>query len=229
MRDLPSQEELQQAWEDLCNIHAQYLEDHGVRIPGVNRYNETAKSIWLSVLHYCKNEEVHKDFISKVCQRDKSGLGQDQQVRHLKRDGWYLVEDARRGYHRLDPYQPSPEWETDKRRRDGRLDAQTFGELKTVYGRCCATCGAEAGKPNPRYGKDKVVFQQGHKDPAKPMTADNIIPQCQFCNRAYRGDYVFDDKGRVSHIADVRPVRKASKRVQRKVWEWLKTQFSLLF
>ena len=45
----------------------------------------------------CKNEEVHKDFISQVCQRDKPDLGQDQQVRHLKRDGWYLAEDARPG------------------------------------------------------------------------------------------------------------------------------------
>lgn len=229
MRDLPSQDELQQAWEDLCNIHAQYLEEHGVLIPGVSQYNQTAKSIWLSVLHYCKNEEVHKDFISQVCQRDKPDLGQDQQVRHLKRDGWYLVEDTRRGYHRLDPYQPSPEWETDKKRRDGRLDAQTFGDLKAVYGMRCATCGAEAGKPNPRYGKDKVVLQQGHRDPSKPATdMDNIIPQCQFCNRAYRDDFVFDEKGRVSAIASVRPVRKAAEAVQRKVFEWLKNKFRFL-
>lgn len=227
MRDLPSEDELQQSWEDLCGIHAQYLEEYGVRMPGVNRYNETAKSIWLAVLHYYTGQEVHKKFISRVCQRDKPDLGPDQQVRHLKRDGWHLTGSG--GNHCLDPYQPSPEWETDKRRREGRLDAQTFGELKTVYGMRCATCGAEAGKPNPRYGDDIVVLQQGHRDPSKPATdMDNIIPQCQFCNGAYLNDFVFDEKGRVSAIASVRPVRKAAEAVQRKVFEWLKNKFRFL-
>ena len=103
MRDLPSPDELQQAWEDLCDIHAQYLKKHGVRIPKAEKYNEIGRSIWLAVLHYCKNEEIHKDFISQVCQRDKPDLGGDQQVRHLKRAGWHLTSSSR-GYHRLDPY-----------------------------------------------------------------------------------------------------------------------------
>ena len=92
-----------------------------------------------------------------------------------------------------------------------------------MYENRCATCGTKEGEPSHRYGEDKVVLQQGHRDPSKPATdLDNIIPQCQFCNRAYRGDYVFDDKGRVSAIADLRPVQKATKSVQRKVYEWLK-------
>ena len=223
--NLPTPHELQKTWEDLCNIYLQHLEQHEVKIPNVRRYNERAKSIWLAVLHYYKDENVHKDDISKVCQRDKPSLKGDQQVRHLKRDGWHLTSDGK-GNHLLNPYKPSPEWETDRKRREGRLTATTFEDIKSTYENRCATCGTKEGEPSHRYGEDKVVLQQGHKDPAKPATdINNIIPQCQFCNRAYRGDYVFDDKGRVSAIADLRPVQKASKSVQEKVYEWLKKQF----
>lgn len=221
---LPSKEDLQQAWDDLRDIHAKYLQVSGVRIPNTKQYDRYAKSIWLSVLHYYANEEVHKDLISDVCQRDKSNAGRDQQVRHLKRDGWKLT--GKQGYHCLDPYEPSPEWVKTENQRIGRVNAKTFDDIKNIYDYRCATCGAKEGHPSYRYGEDKVALQRGHKDPWKPDTKDNIIPQCQFCNRAYRGDFVFDNKGRVSAIADVRPVKRANKEVQKRVFAWLKKQFS---
>ena len=226
MRDIPTPTELQESWEDLRRIHAEHLEEHGVKLPQGIDYRSSGKSIQLSVLHYHSGQSVNKNLISQVCQRDAPHLAADQQVRHLKRDGWHLTG---RGSHALDPYKVSSEFETDRIRRQGTLNASGFEDLKAVFDYKCASCGSEEGKTNPRYGDDIVELQRGHKDPDKPMTMDNIIPQCQFCNRAYRRDYVFDDKGRVSHIADVRPVRKASKTVQRKVWEWLKTKFSSLF
>ena len=112
--NLPTPDELQKSWEDLCNIHAQYLKKHEVFLPKVKQYNQQNNSIQLAVLHYYKDEDVHKDKIS------------------------------------------------------------------------------------------------------------------QNCNRAYRNLYVFDDKGRVSAIADIEPVRKASKTVQLKIYEWLKNKFSIL-
>ena len=127
--NLPTPDELQKSCEDLCNIHVQHLEEHEVKIPNVRRYNERAKSIWLAVLHYYKGKNVHKSFITEICQRDNPTLGPDQQVRHLKRDGWHLTNDGR-GHHLLDPYQPSPEWETDKKRRHGRLKAKDFAGIK---------------------------------------------------------------------------------------------------
>lgn len=224
----PTPDDLQKSWEDLYNIYVQHLKEHEVKLPNVRRYNEQAKSIWLAVLHYYKGENVHKSFISEICQRDNPNLGPDQQVRHLKRDGWHLTNDGR-GNHLLDPYQPSSEWETDKKRRHGRLRAKDFNGIKDAYENRCASCGTKEGEPSHRYGEDKVILQQGHKDPSKsPTDLNNIIPQCQFCNQAYRGDYVFDEKGRVSAIADLRPVRKATKAIQRKVYEWLKTQFPFL-
>ena len=226
--NLPTPDELQKSWEDLCNIHAQYLKKHEVFLPKVKQYNQQNNSIQLAVLHYYKDEDVHKDKISQICQRDNPGSGGDQQVRHRKRQGWNIISDGK-GNHRLDPYKPSPEWETDKKRRHGRLNAKNFDDLKSVYDNRCATCGTKEGEPSIRYGEDKVVLQQGHMDPSQSATdIKNIIPQCQYCNRAYRNLYVFDDKGRVSAIADIEPVRKASKNVQLKIYEWLKNKFSIL-
>ena len=225
--NLPTPEELQQAWEDLRRIHAQHLASHGVKIPKVEQYSKQGRSIQLAVLYYYKDKGANKNLISQVCQRDAPHLAADQQIRHLKRLGWHLTT-PRRGHHCLNPYNVSPEFETDKIRSEGMISAKEFEDVKDVYGRKCATCGAKEGQSNPRYGEDLVELQRGHRDPAKPPEIGNIIPQCQFCNRAYRRDYVFDEKGRVSAIADVRPVRNASEAVQKKVWEWLKDKFSVL-
>lgn len=132
MSELPTSEALQRAWDDLREIHTEYLQRHGVKIPDTGQYRRFAKSIWLAVLHYYQNKSVHKDTISDICQRDQPKLGRDQQVRHLKRDGWKLT--GARGYHRLDPYQPSPEWVNEMARQRGRIEAETFAEVKQLYG-----------------------------------------------------------------------------------------------
>ncbi len=224
MSELPSQAELQKAWDDLRDIHTEYLQRHSVKIPNTLQYNQWAKSIWLAVLHFYKNTPVHKDKISEICQRDHPNLGRDQQVRHLKRDGWKLT--GSHGFHQLDPYQPSLEWINKSTRREGRLKATTFDEIKNLYGNKCATCGAREGRPDTRYGQDIVTLQQGHLDPSKPAEQDNIIPQCQFCNRAYRRDFVFDDKGRVHAVADIGPVQRAALDVKKKILKWLDNHFS---
>jgi len=83
----------------------------------------------------------------------------------------------------------------------------------------CATCGAEEGKASPRYGDAEIKLQKGHHDPAGPGDdIENNIPQCQYCNRAYINDFVFDGKGRVHSIASVEPVKRARKEVQKKVF-----------
>ena len=58
------------------------------------------------------------------------------------------------------------------------------------------------------------MLQKGHKDPSQPLTLENTIPQCQFCNRASRDYFVFDNKGRLEKISDPRFVLKSKKEVQ---------------
>ena len=53
----------------------------------------------------------------------------------------------------------------------------------------------------------------------------NVIPQCQYCNRSYRNDFTFDEKGRVRAVASVAPVKRATKAVQEKIYNCLKGLF----
>jgi len=226
MYDLPSRSALQKAWEDLQEIHAQYLAKYRVKLPPAIQYDEQARSIWLSVLFHYQGQDVHKNFISAVCQRDYPGLAPDQQVRHLKREGWKLHKNGK-GNQGLGPCQPSLENRNTEDRKDGLLAAKSFDDIKRTFGYSCATCGAREGWPDPRYGEDKVRLQRGHRDPAKPANDKlNIIPQCQFCNRAYRGDFVFDEKGRAWAVADIGPVQRASTEVKKNLLQFLRGLFN---
>lgn len=225
MDNLPTSDNLQIAWLDIREIHQKFLLKHEVKIPNTDKYSTYSKSIWLSVLHYYFGQYVNKNVISDICKRDYPELAHDQQVRHLKRDGWCLDSDGR-GNHKLDPYRCSPEWINEQVRRKGRLAAASFQEMKLIYGNCCATCGAKEGQPDPRYGSETVYLQQAHQDPKKPSKdPENIIPQCQFCNKTYKDDFVFDNKGRVKAVASTKAVRSASETVQRENYEWLKKKF----
>lgn len=226
--NLPSLEALKEAWEELCHIHRRYLAIHDVYLPVADREDRqrySRKWIWLSVLYIERDRFVHKDEVSEVVRWLHPDAAADQQVRHLKRDGWNIIPDPnRKGAHRLDPFRPSPEWETTAARRRGRLTANSFDDLKTNYANQCATCGAQEGFPHPRYAgneADPVELQQGRQDPEKPYDLTNVIPQCQFCNRAYKDDFVFDARGRIRAIASIRPVQRASVRTRQRVKAWL--------
>lgn len=217
---VPSREELEKAYEELRDIHRVHLTVHGVRLPE----QKSAKWVWLAMLHYYAGRFVHKDLISDAVQSVFPGMGRDQQVRHLKRDGWDLSGTG--GNHQLHPYRPSMDFLNRQARGRARISAENFEELKTRFGGKCATCGALEGRPDPRYGRDSVLLQRGHMDPAGPSDdLSNIIPQCQFCNRGYRDDFVFGDDGRAVAVASVRPVSRASDAVKKQIWDYLRRMF----
>lgn len=138
----------------------------------------------------------------------------------MKRDGWEIGPQP--GKHKINPYHPSQEFLNTNARKRIRLAATDFDSIKHSFGYRCATCGAREGQPDPRYGSNKVQLQQGHRDPSEAGDdMANIISQCQFCNRSYGNDFVFDDKGRVHAVAGINPVRRASTTVQRMIMEWL--------
>ena len=53
------------------------------------------------------------------------------------------------------------------------------------------------------------------------LSIDNTIPQCDFCNRASRNYFVFDNKGRVEKINDPKFVLRSSKNVQEEMLKLL--------
>ena len=223
---LPAPEELQKAWKHLQEIHREYLSVHKVCIPEAACYAEKTKAVWLAVLWHHKDQEVHKDYISAVVKRDVRGAAADQQVRHLKRDGWDIGPLP--GRHKLNPFEPSQEFLNAAARRRMKLSTSNFVTIKQAFGSRCATCGAREGQPDPRYGRETVKLQQGHRDPNEAGDdPDNIIPQCQFCNRSYKSDFVFDDKGRVHAVASVQPVRRAKKAIKIHILEWLQNHLDV--
>jgi len=55
----------------------------------------------------------------------------------------------------------------------------------------------------------RTQLQQAHRNPKQPLEGKNIIPQCQFCNRADRNYWVYDERGRVAGVADLKPIQKS--------------------
>ncbi len=101
--ELPTQAELDTAYDELVEIHRRHLAQYGVRIFGKG----TRKSYQLAMLYLNQGQRVHKNTIADAVQ-SIFGAWTDQQVRHLgSQDGWN-VENIRGGYHALhDPTMPS--------------------------------------------------------------------------------------------------------------------------
>ena len=62
-------------------------------------------------------------------------------------------------------------------------------------------------------------------NPNKPLTIDNIFPQCEKCNRPDRNYFEYDKKGRVIKIADPKFILKSNKKIQKEAYEYLKLKF----
>ena len=98
-------------------------------------------------------------------------------------------------------------------RRAKRNAAGSFTELKLAYRSKCATCGIEEGTQDTR-NQEIVRLQQGHMDPRKPLTLDNTIPQCQYCNQTYLDYFRFNEYGRVVAVNNPLILLKSPRDVQ---------------
>ena len=216
-------EELEKAYKKAVKIYKKHLATHNVKLPEWGR----AKAYWLAVLIHYSPKFVHKNDMSEIVRRYIPNAGTDQQVRHLSRDGWNLEGDGK-GAHRIkDARLVHQGYAVEKTRSENLLNADDFDAIKAAYDNKCVSCGATEGQESPRYQGDGIVkLQKGHRDPELPMKKGNVIPQCQFCNRAYKNDFTFDKKGRVRAVASPKPVLRASEKVKAKVMTELKKEAS---
>lgn len=132
---------------------------------------------------------------------DELNGGDNQHLRHIRRKmGIKVVRHGKSAYYLKDL--KLGEAFTN---RHGGIEAYTFEEIKTAYGYRCATCGAKEGElhhlPQYRESSEPVTLHKGHMNPQERLVVGNIIPQCQFCNRAYRDWVVFDRNGRVIGVS----------------------------
>lgn len=150
---------------------------------------------------------------------DEINNGDSQHLRHIRRRRGIKIAKRGRSEYYLEDLKLG---EAFVNRHKG-VRAGAFEEIKAVYGYRCATCGAKEGEPHhlPQYrqSKEAVVLHQGHMNPHGPLIAGNVIPQCQFCNRAYRNWVVFDINGRVIGVSNWEFVLKSIKKSYLRITE----------
>ena len=238
-----SDEEILKIHNLLVDSYNIYLKNYGVKSVWGNSLlkkdinsedipNMNDKELQLIFLYKYKNCFVHKDLVSEFVRKYKKNAALDQQVRHLGTQlYWYVINKGAKvpdseeivpsGYNYLVSIEiPNPKAIKMIMKRANRSAARNFEELVYVYDEKCATCGAKRGEIDWRTGK-KVKLQQGHMDPRKQLTLENMIPQCEYCNQTYQDYFRFNDNGRVIAINNPEIVLKSPIDIQDEMIEIL--------
>lgn len=237
--------ELRAIHQKIVSSYDTYLKNYGVK----RVWKDTEKNIdeltdeefveyldvkELQLIFLCKYIHcfVHKDLVSEFVRKYKPNAALDQQVRHLGTQLlWNVLNKSAKvpdkdeivpsGYNYLVSIEtPNPKAVALALKRSGRLAAKSFEELKIVYGKKCATCGIDEGKKDTRNGLI-VALQQGHMNPRKPLTIDNTIPQCQYCNQQYLDYFCFNEHGRVVAVNNPYILLKSPRDIQDEMIEVL--------
>ena len=218
--------EIEKKYNQILNEYKISLEKFNVRMPKLySNGNYTLNALVLVYLFSKKGEIVSKQELTDYLRIMGFDINDVQQARHLaQQSGWYILSGTRGDYEckslgiKSGEYmlktikEPYPSYKNLKRTET--LNASSWDELKKIYNYRCATCGSKEGETNFLYPASITTLNRGHKDPSKPLTIDNTIPQCRFCNGASRDYFVFDNKGRVEKIYDPHFVLRSDKEVQ---------------
>lgn len=221
-----SYNEIKKSWE-------KNLKEFGVKLPNLLVKDDySLNSLVLIYLYININKVVSKQELTDFLATMGHNCNDVQQARHLaQQSGWYILSGTRGdsecqtynikpGEYMLKTIQePYPSYKNMKRTES--LNANSWEELKKIYNYRCATCGSKEGEKNFLYPASITRLQQGHKDPNMALSIDNTIPQCDFCNRASRNYFVFDNKGRVEKINDPKFVLRSSKNIQEEMLKLL--------
>ncbi|MBU4362007.1 hypothetical protein KJ813_05030 [bacterium] len=215
--------------------HERYLKKYGVKMPALydsqTQFTKNALVLVYLSIGYPKTKKVSKMELTTFIRNFFPNVNDVQQARHLgAQDGWWIVAGGRdnavltieRGSYQLYTLEkPYPSFKKGHR----ISDFGNWEELKARYGYRCATCGSKEGEPHFRWTGTITKLQKSHKDPNKPLTIDNIIPQCQKCNRGDRNRWVYDDQGRVIKLAKPSFVKNFDKEVRWKIYKILYEEF----
>ena len=218
--------EIEKLYNIILNEYNSSLEKYNVKMPKLySNGNYTLNALVLIYLFSKIGKIVSKQELTDYLRTMGFDINDVQQARHLaQQSGWYILSGTRGDYEcknlgiKSGEYmlktikEPYPSYKNLKRTES--LNAGSWDELKKIYNYRCATCGSKEGDANFLYPASTTTLQQGHKDPSKPLTIDNTIPQCPFCNRASRNYFVFDNKGKVEKINDPKFVLRSEKSVQ---------------
>jgi len=202
------------------------LKKFGVTLPKLkNGSGYTKDSLVLVYLYKNIGKAISKEELTSFIKEYYPKTNDVQQARHLgQQKGWFILSGTRgdieakehgikAGEYMLITLETHYPNFTNLRRNYNKTDS-FWEQMKKEYSYRCATCGSEEGKSNIHYPSSITKLQKGHKDPAKQLTKDNTIPQCEKCNRADRNYFIYDNKGRVVKIANPKVVLRSPLKVQ---------------
>jgi hypothetical protein len=222
-------------YNELRVEHEQHLEAKGVWLPPLigrdGIYQQTA--IALIGLYSRKGEPVTKTELEAFVRMYKDGAGDVQDGRHLSAQHGWRVRSSHRGDIGTEDWPKSSYGLTStsechpgfRRQQDGELTNDEWANIKAGFHNRCSLCGSEEGTPNLRAPAAMTELQKGHRDPSKPLTRSNCLPQCQECNRTLQNRFIFDERGRPKGIALSEVILQSSINVQKEVLAILKAQF----
>lgn len=229
--------EIESAYEELKESHKTHLEVFGVKLPRLKTGDKFTKYALVLIYLYKKiNKKVSKTELTKFIKKYYPDINDVQQARHLGAQmGWHILSGTRGDIEAKKLGTSSGEYQLisleshypnfTKMRRETNVSEDAWEELKKHYKFRCATCGSKEGEPNFHYPSSITKLQKGHMNPNKPLTIDNIITQCDKCNRPDRNYFEYDKKGRVIKIADPKFILKSDKKIQKEAYEFLKLKY----
>lgn len=220
-------DEIQKVYQLIVEYYSKYLAHKGVKLPkleNMSKKGEKAFTVSALVLVYLAKDYpstrwVTKSELTQFIINYRPHTNDVQSARHLGMQSGFYIVSSRRGnylpaekpppkesaYLLVTLEQPHPAFFSRKR----SISEVSFDEIKQKYDYRCATCGSREGEPNHRYPGVITQLQQGHRNPKLPLTEENILPQCQLCNRADRNYWVYDERGRVIGIANLEPIERS--------------------
>lgn len=227
--------EIEKIYSNILKFHTKYLKKFGVKLPNLytrdKNYSKNALVLVYLARDYPNTQKTDKKELTAFVRSFYPNTNDVQQARHLgAQDGWWIVAGGRdnivlnlkRGFYQL--YSLTEKYPAFTRERR-TIDFANWEELKENFNYRCLTCGSKEGEPHLHWPATKTKLQKAHKNPNKPLHRENIIVQCQKCNRADRNRWVYDNKGRVVKLADANFVKNFDKPVREKIYQILFKEF----
>ena len=227
---------LDKYYNQIKMYHQKYLKKHGVKLPKLknNKGSYTKDALILIYLSqfYPKTKKATKQELTQFIREYYPNVNDVQQARHLgAQKGWWILAGGRdnivlslkRGEYQLYKLEePYPGFKEERR----HIKSFDWNHIKKFYSYRCAACGSQEGEPHFHWPQTKTILQQAHKNPEQPLNKNNIIPQCQKCNRADRNRWIYDSKGRVVKIANPEVLKSCSESVQKKAYKILYKKYN---
>lgn len=229
-----SDKEIEDTYNLICEYCEKFLKDEGVKLPGLHYkggYSKNALALIYLAQNYPDTKTVSKVELTNFIRLYYPETPDSQQGRHLGRQsGWFIASGTRHNsmvelrsgeYKLITLEKPYPYFIPESWGEDIEWE-----EIKEKYDSRCATCGSKEGEPNLKNPNATTKLQKAHKDPNKPISNENLIPQCGICNRADRNNWVYDEKGRVVKIANPNVVKRSDKNIRWRIYKILYREFN---